>query len=86
MWLDGVEKAKLVTTTSRRSPPSRPATLEPAPRPAPTPRRRREDEDLRMSTMSMFEYVALDRKGVKCKGVARAATEVDAFRQVSPRA
>ncbi len=36
-----------------------------------------------MSTMSMFEYVALDKKGVKCKGVARAATEVDAFRQVS---
>src|SRR5690349_18576381 len=30
-----------------------------------------------------FEYIALDRKGVKCKGVAKAATEVDAFRQVT---
>lgn len=36
-----------------------------------------------MSTMSVFEYIALDRKGVKCKGVARAATEVDAYRQVA---
>ncbi len=36
-----------------------------------------------MSTMSVFEYVALDRKGVKCRGVARAATEVDCYRQVT---
>src|SRR4051812_28261873 len=30
-----------------------------------------------------FEYTALDRHGAKCKGVARANTEVDAFRQVT---
>src|SRR5262249_28946077 len=36
-----------------------------------------------MSSITAFEYIALDKKGVKCKGVARAATEVDAFRQVS---
>jgi type II secretory pathway component PulF len=35
------------------------------------------------TTTTVFEYVALDRKGAKCKGVARAASEVDAFRQVS---
>lgn len=36
-----------------------------------------------MSSISVFEYTALDRKGAKCRGVARAATEVDAFRQVT---
>ena len=36
-----------------------------------------------MSTITAFEYTALDKKGIKCKGVARAATEVDAYRQVS---
>jgi len=35
-----------------------------------------------MST-GAYEYTALDRRGVKCKGVARAATEVDAYRQVT---
>src|SRR5678815_338566 len=36
-----------------------------------------------MSTPIAFEYTALDRKGGKFRGVARAATEVDAFRQIS---
>lgn len=34
-------------------------------------------------TAGAFEYVALDRKGAKCRGVARASTEVDAYRQVT---
>ena len=36
-----------------------------------------------MSTITAFEYTALDRKGAKCTGVARAATEVDAYRQIA---
>src|SRR3954470_19529653 len=36
-----------------------------------------------MSTPSVFEYIALDRRGEKTRGVARAATQVDAFRQIS---
>ena len=36
-----------------------------------------------MKTPTAFEYTALDRKGAKFRGVARAATEVDAFRQIS---
>jgi type II secretory pathway component PulF len=35
-----------------------------------------------MSSIS-FNYVALDRRGARCRGVARALTEVDAFRQIS---
>jgi general secretion pathway protein F len=36
-----------------------------------------------MSTTLSFQYTALDRRGAKCRGVARAATEADAYRQVS---
>lgn len=36
-----------------------------------------------MSTVSSFEYTAIDKRGAKCRGVAKAATEVDAFRQIS---
>jgi type II secretory pathway component PulF len=36
-----------------------------------------------MSTGTSFNYVALDRRGDRCRGVARATTEVDAFRQIS---
>src|SRR5690242_7991159 len=36
-----------------------------------------------MSTPAIFEYVALDRRGEKTRGVARAATQVDAFRQIT---
>ncbi|MEX2219214.1 MAG: type II secretion system F family protein [Phycisphaerales bacterium] len=35
-----------------------------------------------MSTFS-FSYTAVDRKGEKCSGVARGASEVDAFRQIT---
>jgi hypothetical protein len=35
------------------------------------------------STPTIFEYTALDKRGLKCRGVARANTEVDAFRQVT---
>jgi type II secretory pathway component PulF len=36
-----------------------------------------------MSTPITFEYRALDRSGAKFRGVARALTEVDAYRQIS---
>jgi type IV pilus assembly protein PilC len=36
-----------------------------------------------MSTVISFNYIAVDRGGTRCRGVARAATEVDAFRQIS---
>jgi type II secretory pathway component PulF len=36
-----------------------------------------------MSTATLFSYTAVDRRGRRCRGVARAATEVDAFRQVT---
>jgi type II secretory pathway component PulF len=36
-----------------------------------------------MSTTLSFEYSAVDKRGAKCRGVARAATEVDAYRQIS---
>lgn len=35
-----------------------------------------------MSSLS-FTYVAMDKRGGRCRGVARAATEVEAFRQIS---
>ncbi|MBX3377012.1 MAG: type II secretion system F family protein [Phycisphaeraceae bacterium] len=36
-----------------------------------------------MSTQLSFEYTAIDKRGAKCRGVAKAATEVDAYRQVT---
>lgn len=36
-----------------------------------------------MSTISSFEYTAIDKRGGKCRGVAKAATEVDAYRQIA---
>src|ERR1043165_329247 len=36
-----------------------------------------------MSTISTFEYTAIDKRGGKCRGVAQAAAEVDAYRQIS---
>lgn len=35
-----------------------------------------------MSTVS-YQYTAVDRRGARCRGVARAASEVDAFRQIA---
>ncbi len=36
-----------------------------------------------MSTTLSFEYTAIDKRGAKCRGVAKAATEVDAYRQIA---
>jgi type II secretory pathway component PulF len=36
-----------------------------------------------MTPVTSFNYTAVDRHGARCRGVARAATEVDAFRQIS---
>ena len=33
--------------------------------------------------VTSFTYTAVDRNGLRCRGVARAVTEVDAFRQIS---
>src|SRR4051812_12051554 len=34
-------------------------------------------------SVTSFTYTAVDRNGLRCRGVARAVTEVDAFRQIS---
>jgi type II secretory pathway component PulF len=36
-----------------------------------------------MSTPSSFEYTAVDKRGAKCRGIAKAATEVEAYRQIA---
>lgn len=36
-----------------------------------------------MSNAISFEYSAIDKRGAKCRGIAKAATEVEAYRQIA---